>query len=146
MKFEHRVEIAAPREVVRDFLDDVPRAARCFPGLEELNEASDGSYEGRVAVRLGPIGFHIAGKATVERGGENWKVLGEGRDRRAGAGVIATIEARLNSLSSSETEVLISAELQFSGRLAELGQPLIKRKADAMVGEFTANLRRALSG
>jgi len=37
------------------------------------------------------------------------------------------------------------ADVQFSGRLAELGQPLIKRKADSFVQEFAQNLRKALS-
>ena len=144
MKFEHRVEIAAPQSTVREFLDDVPRSARCLPGLEEIQAAGDGWYDGRVALKLGPMGFHIAGKARLEHDSERWTLKGEGRDRRVGAGVIATVEAHLNDLSSAGTEVLISADVQFSGRLAELGQPLIKRKADAMVKEYAANLQKAL--
>jgi len=145
MKFEHRVEIAAPQDAVRGFLDDFPRAARCLPGLEEIHEVDDGTYEGRVGVRLGPLGMHIAGKARLERDSERWKVTGEGRDRRVGAGVIANLEACLNDLPPSATEVVILADVQFSGRLAELGQPLIRRKADAMVKEFAVNLQKALS-
>ncbi len=145
MKFEHRVQIAAPQATVRAFLDDIPRAARCVPGLEEIEQAEDGSYDGRVVVKLGPLGFRIGGKATVEHDSDRWKVKGEGRDRRVGAGVVANLEAELNDLPSSGTEVVILADVQFSGRLAELGQPLIKRKADAMVKEFAANLQKALS-
>ena len=37
------------------------------------------------------------------------------------------------------------ADVQFSGRLAELGQPLIKKKADAFVAEFTQNLQKAIA-
>lgn len=145
MKFEHRVEIDAPQQAVREFLDDVPRSARCLPGLEELQPAEDGWYDGRVGVKLGPMGFHIAGRARLERDSERWKLTGEGRDRRVGAGVVATVEARLNDLPAAGTEVLISADVQFSGRLAELGQPLIKRRADAMVKEFATNLQKALA-
>jgi carbon monoxide dehydrogenase subunit G len=145
MKFEHRVEISAPQGKVRGFLDDVPRSARCLPGLEEITQAEDGSYDGRIGIKLGPLGFHIAGKAWLERDSEMWKLTGEGRDRRVGAGVVAKIEARLNDLPPASTEVLISADVQFSGRLAELGQPLIKRKADAMVKEFATNLQREIA-
>ena len=35
---------------------------------------------------------------------------------------------------------------QFSGRLSELGQPLIRRKADAMLQDFAKNLQGALAG
>jgi carbon monoxide dehydrogenase subunit G len=145
MKFEHRVEIDAPQTTVRDFLDDVPRSARCLPGLEEIHQTGEDTYDGRVAVRLGPMGFHIGGTARLERDTDKWKLIGEGRDRRVGAGVVASVEARLNDLPSSRTEVLISADVQFSGRLGELGQPLIKRKADSMVKEFAGNLQKAIA-
>ena len=39
-----------------------------------------------------------------------------------------------------------TADLQFSGRLGELGQPLIRRKADAMLEEFTENLQAHFRG
>jgi len=42
------------------------------------------------------------------------------------------------------TEVSVTADVQFSGALAGLGQPLIKKKADAMVHEFAENLRKAI--
>lgn len=145
MKFEHRVEITAPQHVVRAFLDDVPRSARCLPGLEDIRPMGDDLYEGRVGVRVGPLGFHIAGTAKLERDAERWRLTGEGRDRRVGAGVVAKVEARLNDLPPDGTELLISADVQFSGRLAELGQPLIKRRADAMVREFAQNIQKALS-
>jgi carbon monoxide dehydrogenase subunit G len=40
----------------------------------------------------------------------------------------------------------VTADVHLSGRLGELGQPLIRRKADAMVREFAENVREALAG
>jgi carbon monoxide dehydrogenase subunit G len=48
-------------------------------------------------------------------------------------------------LSPDKTEVEIIADVVFAGRLAEMGQPLIKRTADSFVGEFTQNLRKAIN-
>lgn len=145
MKFEHKVTIPAGRQRVRDFLDDFNKAARCVPGLEEVTEVEPGVFDGRVRVRIGPLGMNVAGRAKLEKGSdEAWRVQGEGRDRRIGAGVIANVEARLNEVDANTTDVVVLADVQFSGRLAELGQPLIKRKADSFVHEFAENLRKAV--
>lgn len=146
MRFEHEIVIEAPFEKVRDFLDDVPAVARCLPGLEQIQAAGDGVYEGSVRVKIGPLGLNLSGRATVEReaGLDGWRLQGEGRDGRAGAGARASLEARLEELAPARTRVTLVADIQFSGRLAELGQPLIRRKADSLVEEFAENLRQAV--
>ena len=145
MKFEHRIEVQAPPSKVAPFLDDIEKAAKCVPGVEELKPLDDGWYEGRVGVRIGPFGMHFSGKARMEKPEpELWRMHGEGHDRRVGSGVKAAVDSRINEVKPGTTEILINADVNFSGRLAELGQPLIKRKADSMVQEFARNLRREL--
>jgi carbon monoxide dehydrogenase subunit G len=147
LRFEHKVTVEAPHQTVRDFLDDFNKAAYCVPGLQDLKDLGGDAYEGSIRVRIGPLGLNVGGHAQVERGSEdgNWRVKGEGRDRRAGASMTANVEARLEELGPQRTEVQIIADVNFAGRLAELGQPLIKRKADSFVAEFAENLRRAVS-
>lgn len=146
MKFEHKVVIEAPREKVDELLSDTERAAFCVPGVQEVSSAEDGWYEGRVRIKVGPLAMNFAGRARAEmiRDGA-WRMHGEGRDRRVSSGVTAAVEAQLTEVGPSVTEVTISAEVNFSGRLAEMGQPLIRRKADSMVQEFARNLEKALS-
>ena len=57
----------------------------------------------------------------------------------------ANVEARLNEITPTQTEIEIIADVNFAGRLAELGQPLIKRKSDSFVGDFAKNLREAIN-
>lgn len=142
MIFEHTIAVDAPSAAVAGFLADVPKVAACVPGVEGVTLLGDDEYEGRVRVRLGPVGFSLAGRARVERAGEGMlRARGGGRDRRIGAGVDATIEARVEPLGPGDSEVRVTADVRFSGRLAELGQPLIRRKADAMVRDFAENMR-----
>jgi carbon monoxide dehydrogenase subunit G len=145
MKFEHKVVVEAPVATVRAFLDDFKKASACVPGLESVEEVGPDVYDGRVKVKIGPLGIGIQGRATVQRDAESWRVKGEGRDRRIGAGVNANVEARLIELTPQQTEMQMLADVQFSGRLAELGQPLIKKKADSFVAEFTQNLQKAIA-
>ena len=145
MKFEHRIEVEASPEKVGPFLDDIEKAAGCVPGVEELKPQDDGRYEGRVGIRIGPYGMHFTGKARMEKPEDDlWRMHGEGHDRRVGSGVKAAVDTRINEVKPGTTAILINADVNFSGRLAELGQPLIKRKADSMVQEFARNLRKAL--
>lgn len=144
MKFEHTITVEAPLQAVEAFLEDVPAVARCVPGVEETVAVEPDVYEGRLRVKVGPLGFAISGRAKVEHAADGaWRLKGEGRDR--GAGVSAVLEARLKELAPTQTEVLVSADVQFSGRLAELGQPLIRRKADSLVLEFAENLKRVFA-
>ncbi|MEX2446561.1 MAG: SRPBCC domain-containing protein [Dehalococcoidia bacterium] len=146
MKFEHTITIPAAIEEVRTFFDDVPAVAACVPGVEGVTQVEPDVYDGRVRLRVGPLAFTIAGRAHVERAEDGaWRMRGEGRDSRVGAGVSAALEARLREIDAGTTEVEATADLQFSGRLGELGQPLIRRKADSMLEEFTENLQQAFA-
>lgn len=146
MKFEHTIRIDAPKERVNAFLADFERAALCLPGVQDVHAAGDGEYEGRIRVRLGPLGFNIGGRARPALDADgNWSVQAEGNDRRVGAGVKAALAAQIAEVDAATTEVQVTADVVFSGKLAGLGQPLIKRKSDAMVQEFAENLRRAIA-
>ena len=143
MKLEHTIVVDSPANDVIALFDDVPAVAGCMPGVQEVAAIEPDVYEGSIRVRLGPLGFSIAGRARLDRREDGvWRLQGEGRDARVGAGVQATLEVRLDELAPRRTEVAITADVQFSGRLAELGQPLIRRRADSMVREFAENLRR----
>ena len=147
MKFEHTITVDAPIEAVRTFFEDVPAVAQCVPGIEGTTEVEPETYEGRLRMKVGPFSFTIAGRAKVEQDADGtWRMKGEGRDGKINAGVSAALEARLREVSASSTEVQATADLQFSGRLGELGQPLIRRKADAMLEEFTENLQAHFRG
>jgi carbon monoxide dehydrogenase subunit G len=47
-------------------------------------------------------------------------------------------------MSSAETELFIETDTTFMGRLGELGQPVIRRKAQSTIEEFARNLARQL--
>ena len=53
---------------------------------------------------------------------------------------------RLKSSSPTETELDIETDTTFMGRLGELGQPVIRRKAQSTIEEFARNLSRATVG
>ena len=70
----------------------------------------------------------------------------EASDRRVGGGVKTEMLMQLTARSPTETELVIETDTTFMGRLGELGQPLIRRKAQSTIEEFAWNLSRELGG
>ena len=143
MNFEHTSSVPVPRPQLWDLLLDVERVAKCFPGAQEVVPNDDGSYSGSLKVRVGPVSLGMSGNLTIlEADREAWQALlqVEGSDRRVGGSVRGRLTMRLNDLSSEETELALSSDLTFMGKLGEMGQPLIRKKAETTMAEFTRNL------
>ena len=132
-----------PRPQLWDLLLDVERVAKCFPGAQEVVPNEDGSYSGSLKVRVGPVSLGMSGNLVIlEADREAWQALlqVEGSDRRVGGSVRGRLTMRLNDLSSEETELALSSDLTFMGKLGEMGQPLIRKKAETTMEEFARNL------
>lgn len=143
MKFQYQQEIAASPERVWEILTDVPRAAQAIPGVEKVVPVGDGTYQGSMRVKLGPIHLNIQGNVRMEvrSGAQRQMVLHlEGTDRRIGGSVKSTIAVELTSSRDGGAQLTMEADVNFMGRLGQFGQPLIKRKADAVLAEFAHTL------
>lgn len=148
MKLESSCTVSAPPSRTWDYLMDVEAAALCVPGVVEVAAEAGDSYRGTLKARVGPMGVTLTGTVTVqERDADSARArfLVQASDRRLGGGVKTEMLVRLNPAPSGETELLIETDTTFMGRLGELGQPVIRRKAQATIEEFARNLARELS-
>ena len=147
MTFQQECVIPVERERLWDFLMDVPKVGRCVPGVETI-EAVDGSaYRGGLKVQVGPIRLSLEGTITVEEADRNaWRACmrAEANDRRLGGGIRARLSLTLTPVEIG-TRVQIDTDLAVLGRIGEFGQPIIRKKADALLEEFARNLRSALA-
>jgi len=147
VRFTQECMIPVTRERLWDFLMDVPTVGRCVPGVETI-EAVDGSaYRGGLKVQVGPIRLSLEGTITVEEADRNaWRarMRAEANDRRLGGGIRARLSLTLTPVEIG-TRVQIDTDLAVLGKIGEFGQPIIRRKADALLEEFARNLRSALA-
>ena len=121
---------------------------RCVPGVVDVAADGDGRYRGTLKARVGPMSMTLSGTVRVEEQDEakgRARYIVEASDRRIGGGVKTEMQVHLKSSSPSETELLIETDTTFMGRLGELGQPVIRRKAQSTIEEFARNLARELS-
>ena len=95
------------------------------------------------------MGLTLSGTVTVlerEQDSGRARFLVQASDRRVGGGVKTEMSLQLSAISQEETELAIETDTTFMGRLGELGQPVIRRKAQSTIEEFARNLARELAG
>ena len=146
MTFSQECTIPVARERLWDFLMDVPTVARCVPGVERVESVDGSAYRGGLRVQIGPIRLALEGTIAVEEADrEAWRarMRAEASDRRLGGGIRARLSLAL-APAAAGTRVQIDTDLAVLGRIGEFGQPVIRKKADALLEEFARNLRAAL--
>jgi carbon monoxide dehydrogenase subunit G len=149
VRFEYLNTVAAPRDVVWALLVDTPRVARCVPGVTEVEPLGADRYRGVLNVVVGPVRLTLTGlgEADYLRGEICTVVLHiSASETRIGGSVFADIRIEIAEGSRpSTTDLKIVTEVEILGRIGELGQPLIRRKADQMMSQFEMNLSRAVT-
>ena len=148
MKLENRCLVPADIQRTWELLMDIPRAAACVPGMEEVVQQEDGSYRASMRVRVGPMGLTLAGTLRVleqDSAKGEARFLIEASDRKVGGAVRADLLIQLRSEEENQTELVLNTDTTFIGRLGELGQPLIRRKANNTMQDFARNLAQKLS-
>ena len=148
MKIEILSDVPASREATWALVMDIPKAASCIPGIKDITPDGEGKYQATFQARVGPMGMNLSGTITVlsqdADAGEAYFLV-EANDRRVGGGVKTNMSMKVTAKSADETELEIIADTTLMGRLGELGQPLIRRKARNTLEEFSKNLSKLLS-
>ena len=147
MKLENSCVLPTGVAETWDFLMDVESAAKCVPGVVEVATDGDNRFHGTLKARVGPMSITLSGTVRVEEQDLSEglaRYLVEANDRRIGGGVKTEMLVRFRPVSAEETEMVIETDTTFMGRLGELGQPVIRRKAQSTIQEFAKNLSREL--
>jgi carbon monoxide dehydrogenase subunit G len=147
MIFEQQTTVAATVEDVWEFLGDVPRMAACLPGLEEVRE-EDGRYHGALRITVGPISVRLEGRMRLaQRDFDTWTTLLEleAEDRRIRSSMRAQTTMRLTPAGEDATELAVHTDAAVLGKLGQMGQAVLRRKSDQVLGEFVENMAAALS-
>ena len=130
-----------------DLILDIPRTAFCVPGLQEIEPGEDGSFRATLKAKVGPISLTFSGSIQLlEQDPELHlaKFRLYGSDRRVGGSFQTNMTVRLIPQGADQTQLDISADTTFMGKLGELGQPIIRRKTGATIEQFAKNLAQQL--
>ena len=150
MRIENTVEVDAPLERVWALVNDIPRVAPCMPGAALTGVGDDGTYEGTVAVKLGPLRMSYKGKVSVDEvddASHSARLTASGKDTKGAGTARATVETRLEPGGETHTRLHVTSDVQLTGKVASFGRGgAINDVATRLFGQFADCLRTTLEG
>lgn len=147
MELTHTFTIPVPVDEAWAVLLDVERIAPCLPGAT-LEGVEDGTYTGRVRVKVGPITVTYRGTARIVEADDDAHravVEAHGKEARGSGTARATVTSTL-SADGDATVVSVHTELAVTGRPAQFGRGVMSDVAAKLIDAFAECLSAELAG
>ncbi|MEX0864862.1 MAG: SRPBCC family protein [Acidimicrobiia bacterium] len=143
-------EFVVPRspDTVWEFFQDMQSVAQCLPGAELMGQSADGSYEGSLSVKLGPMTAIFEGIATVvpDPVARRASIEGKGVDKKGGSRGQVKVDYRVIPSGAADSSVTVDADITLSGPAAQFGRTgLINEMSKRLIGDFVACLEAKLA-
>jgi carbon monoxide dehydrogenase subunit G len=136
MTMNGEVQLAAPRAVVWERLNDATVLKQCIPGCEELDKTSETEFQAVATIKIGPVKARFKGRVQLSEidPPNGYKISGEGEGGVAGFAKGGAVV----KLTDKDGGTLLSydVESQIGGKLAQLGQRLVQGTAKKLADDF----------
>ena len=145
MELSGDVYIPAPRQQVWDALNDPEVLRQAVPGCQEIEKLSDTEFTARVVLKIGPVKAAFTGKVTLSDldPPNSYTIKGEGQGGVAG---FANGGATVRLVDEGDgTRLSYEAQSMVGGKLAQVGQRVIKSASEKLVGEFFERFSAAVA-
>jgi uncharacterized protein len=149
MEFDNSFDVPLSPPQAWAVLMDIPRIAPCMPGAELTEVVDPRNYQGKIAVRLGPVALTFAGRVefdSIDEANHSARVRAQGSDAKGRGSASAAATFRIEPAGEG-SRVLIHTDLTLAGAVAQYGRGvgMIQATAAQIIGQFAANLRTQLA-
>ena len=141
MQISGRVEIAAPRQRVWDFLMDPEQVAQCGPGYEALEVVNPTHFRITAEVGFGPFSSRATVDVVVAEAELRERALLHARGEATGTEIAGTAEMRLSGHPDGPTVMDWAADVGLDGALGRM----IEGTANRMIDETFECIRMRLA-
>jgi len=147
LHFSEQLQVPAPIEDAWEFIWEAQRLARCLPGCVGVEEIEKGqSYRARFEDHVGPYKVHFDLDIQVKQT-EPLRLVhiqASGRDTHLGVTQRVDLTVELHAVGATGTSLAVEAEVEVLGKVAALGQFVVKRKAQEVFKQFARNIEAEL--
>lgn len=143
VNLEGATVLRAPPERIWHTLLDVDQLAACLPGLSDVQQLDDRTFQGVVRASVGPIAgaFALTARITESDPPRALQVQAAGVDSVTSSTLTQTVALALEPAGADATTLSYRATVDIRGRLALLGDLVLRATAAAMLDEFVRRLR-----
>jgi carbon monoxide dehydrogenase subunit G len=146
IELKESFQVNAPVAAVWRFLLDPHQVVQCMPGAELDEVAGDGTFLGRIKVRVGPISTTYKGRVQftlVDEEAHSIQMTAEGLE--AGGGTArGTMSSRLTELPGGQTEVIAESRAEITGRIAQFGRGMVQGVSQQLFQQFAQSVKAHL--
>jgi carbon monoxide dehydrogenase subunit G len=145
MRMTGRTDIAAPPGEVWGFVLDPARLASCVPGLDGVRQVDPRTFEGTINASVGPMSGAFAFTSRIVRADFPGDLLVEivGEDSVTHSRVAMSVAAAMGG-AERHTNLDYTLTVDVSGRLAILGEMILRASAGAVVAQVSSCIRDRL--
>lgn len=146
MKLSGQLAIAAPIALVWDLVVDPLTLAGCVPGIRDVRQVDERTFEGSISASVGPLNgdFSFASVITRADAPGAMDVEMQGVDSVTKSRLETSIQVTLTEDDPVHTTLGYHADVRVRGRLAILGEMVLRATATMMIGQVTSCLRARL--
>jgi carbon monoxide dehydrogenase subunit G len=146
MIFDGKIDLEVPVQQAWEFLIDINKFSTCLPGIDEVKQIDDKTFDGMISATVGPISGKFNFRSTIvdSRPPEQMVVRTEGTDSVTKSTVNADMTVDLHAVSERKSQMDYKADVKIKGRLGILGDMVLRATATLILQEFTRRLHKGL--
>jgi carbon monoxide dehydrogenase subunit G len=143
---EGKIAAEVPAVKAWNFLMDIDRFASCVPGLDQVKQIDARTFDGVVSATVGPISGKFTFRSTILESAPptSMVVQTDGTDSVTHSAVSARLTVTLSEAIERRTELSYRADIAIRGRLAILGDMVLRATSVLVLEEFARRLRTKL--
>jgi carbon monoxide dehydrogenase subunit G len=146
MIFDGKIDLDVPVQQAWEFLIDINKFSTCLPGIDEVKQIDDKTFDGIISATVGPISGKFNFRSTIveSKPPEQMMVRTEGTDSVTKSTVNADMTVDLRAVSEKKSQMDYKADVKIKGRLGILGDMVLRATATLILQEFTRRLHKGL--
>lgn len=146
MILDGKIDLDVPVQKAWDFLIDINKFSTCLPGIDEVKQVDDKTFDGIISATVGPISGKFNFRSTIVESNPpaQMVVRTEGTDSVTKSAVNADMTVDLRRISDAKSQMDYKADVKIKGRLGILGDMVLRATATLILQEFTKRLHKGL--